>query len=141
MNGTDRRSLQTRFMGLFLKESALVPAVSVVLGLAVGALLMLAGGYDPVAAYGALYEGVFGNLYNFGETIRQVTPSSSPGCRWPLPFARACSTSGPKGSFWSARWPRCGSSWPSTRRRGCTRSWLCWPGDWPARCGGSCPAT
>lgn len=52
----------------------LVPAISVVLGLIVGAIVMLVSGYSPVEGYAALVEGIFGDSYRIGETIRQITP-------------------------------------------------------------------
>lgn len=52
----------------------LVPVVSVILGLLVGAIVMIVSGYDPVAGYIALWNGIFGDVYTIGETIRQITP-------------------------------------------------------------------
>lgn len=52
----------------------LVPVVSVILGLLVGAVIMLVSGYDPVKGYTALWNGIFGDAYAIGETIRQITP-------------------------------------------------------------------
>ena len=52
----------------------LVPVISVILGLLVGAIVMLVSGYDPVAGYTALWNGIFGDAYTIGETIRQITP-------------------------------------------------------------------
>ena len=52
----------------------LVPVVSVILGLLVGAIVMLVSGYDPVEGYMALWNGIFGDVYTMGETIRQITP-------------------------------------------------------------------
>ncbi|UOR12665.1 ABC transporter permease [Halobacillus amylolyticus] len=52
----------------------LIPIISVLLGLLSGAIIMLAFGYNPVAGYAALWNGAFGDLYFFGETLRQVTP-------------------------------------------------------------------
>lgn len=52
----------------------LVPLISVILGLIVGALVMFFSGYDPVAGYTALWNGIFGDMYTIGETIRQITP-------------------------------------------------------------------
>lgn len=52
----------------------LTPVISVILGLIVGALLMIGFGYNPITGYAALWNGVFGDMYVFGETIRQVTP-------------------------------------------------------------------
>lgn len=52
----------------------LVPIISVVLGLVVGAIVMLVFGYDPVKGYVALWNGIIGDTYYLGETIRQITP-------------------------------------------------------------------
>lgn len=52
----------------------LVPILAVILGLIVGAILMYISGYSPIAGYQALWEGIFGDLYNVGESIRQITP-------------------------------------------------------------------
>ncbi|MFD1037923.1 ABC transporter permease [Virgibacillus byunsanensis] len=52
----------------------LIPLISVFLGLVAGAIIMLIFGYNPIHGYAALWEGAFGDLYVFGETVRQVTP-------------------------------------------------------------------
>ncbi|KYG89564.1 ABC transporter permease [Metasolibacillus sp. FSL H7-0170] len=52
----------------------LVPIISVILGLIVGAIVMVVSGYDPVKGYTALWNGIFGDAYTIGETIRQITP-------------------------------------------------------------------
>ena len=52
----------------------LVPVISVILGLLVGAVVMLISDYDPIAGYAALWNGIFGDAYAMGETIRQITP-------------------------------------------------------------------
>lgn len=52
----------------------LVPAISIFLGLLVGAIVMVLSGYDPIKAYIALWDGIFGSSYEMGETIRQISP-------------------------------------------------------------------
>lgn len=52
----------------------LVPAISIIVGLLVGAVVMLVSGYDPVQGYTALWNGIFGDSYSIGNTIRQITP-------------------------------------------------------------------
>ncbi|GLC87333.1 ABC transporter permease [Lysinibacillus piscis] len=52
----------------------LVPIISIIIGLIVGALVMLVSGYDPVEGYSALWTGIFGDSYTIGNTIRQITP-------------------------------------------------------------------
>lgn len=55
-------------------NSLIVPVTAVILGLLFGAIIMLIFGYDPIAGYSALIEGVVGQPYYIGETIRQSTP-------------------------------------------------------------------
>lgn len=52
----------------------LVPVISIIIGLIVGAIIMLVSGYDPVEGYIALWNGIFGDSYSIGNTIRQITP-------------------------------------------------------------------
>lgn len=55
-------------------KNLLVPAIAIILGLLVGAVVMLLSGHDPVQGYIALWNGIFGDIYAFGETIRQISP-------------------------------------------------------------------
>jgi general nucleoside transport system permease protein len=52
----------------------LVPIISIILGLLVGAIVMHFSGYNPVNGYIALWNGIFGDMYSIGETIRQISP-------------------------------------------------------------------
>jgi simple sugar transport system permease protein len=45
-----------------------------VIGFAVGALIIKLHGYDPIAAYRALFNGAFGDLYGFSESLANATP-------------------------------------------------------------------
>ncbi|WP_438444924.1 ABC transporter permease [Gorillibacterium sp. sgz5001074] len=63
-----------KYMRWFVKDSALIPLAAIVLGLLCGAAIMLIGGYNPLVAYQALFIKVFGTRYDFGETLRQITP-------------------------------------------------------------------
>lgn len=51
-----------------------VPLIAIILGLAAGALIMLVSGYSVASGYSALWNGIFGEIYYVGETIRQITP-------------------------------------------------------------------
>lgn len=55
-------------------NNILIPVISVLLGLIVGAVIMLVSGYNPVDGYIALWNGAFGDMFYIGETIRQITP-------------------------------------------------------------------
>jgi ABC-type uncharacterized transport system permease subunit len=51
-----------------------VPLLSVVLAMAIGSLIILASGQDPVAAFAALLQGAFGGWVQLGETAMRATP-------------------------------------------------------------------
>lgn len=51
-----------------------IPIISVLLGVIVGTIIMLATGYNPADAYTALWNGAFGEIYFTGEVVRQITP-------------------------------------------------------------------
>jgi ABC-type uncharacterized transport system permease subunit len=50
------------------------PGIAVILGLAIGALLMLIFGYDPIAGYYWLFRGGFGSIKDIVETLAFATP-------------------------------------------------------------------
>lgn len=52
----------------------IVPVLSAIFGLLVGAVVMLVSGYDPVLGYQALFDGMFGTPRAIGETIRAMIP-------------------------------------------------------------------
>lgn len=52
----------------------IVPVFSAVLGMLVGAIIMLISGYNPISGFSALFDGMFGSAKNFGEMIRAASP-------------------------------------------------------------------
>ncbi|MGG0755468.1 ABC transporter permease [Brevibacillus laterosporus] len=84
---------------IFTKDSFIVPVVAILLGLIVGAIAMLAGGFDPLLAYGSLVKKVFGDAYNFGETIRQITPLIFSGLAVAFAFRTGLFNIGVEGQF------------------------------------------
>jgi ABC-type uncharacterized transport system permease subunit len=80
-------------------NSFLVPAVSILLGLLVGAIMMLFMGYDPLRGYAALFTGIFGSLYNIGETLRAVTPLVFTGLAVAFAFRTGLFNIGVEGQF------------------------------------------
>lgn len=63
-----------KIIHIFNKDSFFIPLIAILLGFLLGALIMLIGGYNPWIAYLSLFNKVFGDLYNIGETIREITP-------------------------------------------------------------------
>lgn len=51
-----------------------VPLVSVLMGLVLGAIIMLIFGYDPIWGYEGLFMTAFGSLKNVGEIVRAMAP-------------------------------------------------------------------
>ena len=84
---------------LFTKDSAVVPLVAIVLGLIVGAIIMLFGGYDPILAYRSLLKKVFGNPYDFGETLTAITPLIFTGLSVAFAFRTGLFNIGAEGQY------------------------------------------
>jgi simple sugar transport system permease protein len=63
---------QRAWMTLALKAGT--PLVSAILAMGVGSLIMWVSGYDPAAAFAALFKGSFGGPKQVGETILRATP-------------------------------------------------------------------
>ncbi|MBU9713156.1 ABC transporter permease [Evansella tamaricis] len=51
-----------------------IPLLSIFFGFFAGAIIMLVSGNNPITGYAALFDGVFGDIYYFGETLRMMTP-------------------------------------------------------------------
>lgn len=59
---------------LLRQESIWIPVISIVIGIVIGAIVMLIGGYDPLLAYSSLIDKIFGSVYDIGETLRSIVP-------------------------------------------------------------------
>ncbi|MGD9679320.1 MAG: ABC transporter permease [Vulcanibacillus sp.] len=88
-----------KLIKIFTKESFIISLMAIVLGLIFGALIMLTGGYNPVSAYTALINKAFGNVYNIGETIRQITPLIFTGLSVAFAFRTGLFNIGAEGQF------------------------------------------
>ncbi|MHA6481521.1 ABC transporter permease [Paenibacillus sp. strain BS8-2] len=84
---------------IFNKSSMLVPLVSILFGLIIGAIAMLAGGYNPIVAYSSLLERLFGSSYHMGETIRAITPLIFTGIAVAFAFRTGLFNIGVEGQF------------------------------------------
>ncbi|RCW41396.1 ABC transporter permease [Paenibacillus prosopidis] len=84
---------------VFNKSSILVPGVAILLGLIVGAIAMLAGGYNPIVAYYSLLDKLFSSPYNIGEAIRAITPLIFTGIAVAFAFRTGLFNIGVEGQF------------------------------------------
>ncbi|MDP4083097.1 MAG: ABC transporter permease [Bacillota bacterium] len=80
-------------------RNILVPIIAILLGIIVGTIIMVASGYDAVAAYTALWNGAFGNIYYTGEVVRQVTPYILAGLAVAFAFRVGLFNIGVEGQF------------------------------------------
>lgn len=83
-----------------LWRSALVPVLSIVAALAVGALVLALAGYNVGSAYGALWNGVFGNTRNIGEAFLRATPLVLIGAGIAVAFRAGIWNIGAEGQFY-----------------------------------------
>jgi general nucleoside transport system permease protein len=89
----------SRIVKMTTGDSVLIPLIAILLGLLTGAVIMLIGGYNPIVAYSALFNRVFGSLYDFGETIRQITPLILTGLSVAFAFRTGLFNIGAEGQF------------------------------------------
>jgi simple sugar transport system permease protein len=64
--------VQRAWMGALQKIGT--PLISAALAIVIGSFIMWISGYDPLAAYAALFKGAFGGPKQIGDTILRSTP-------------------------------------------------------------------
>jgi len=79
--------------------SALGPVAAVVLALVVGAGFIAAVGKNPLAIYGAMASGVFGNAYGIGQVLFRATPLIFTGLAVALGFRAGLFNIGAEGQL------------------------------------------
>ena len=67
-------------------QEILVPLGAIILGLLVGAVIILTMGENPFRAYAALFYGAFGSLNRILGTLTRATPIIITGLAVALPF-------------------------------------------------------
>lgn len=77
----------------------LTPIFAVLLGIILGTIIMLVSGYNPVDAFIALGQGAFGDVYQMGEVVRQVTPYILAGLAVAFAFRVGLFNIGVEGQF------------------------------------------
>ena len=73
--------------------------VSVVVGVIVGAIILLIAGYNPLAAYAQILQGVFAGPRNIGATIVRSTPIIMTGLSVTFAFRTGLFNIGAEGQF------------------------------------------
>ncbi|MFC7441547.1 ABC transporter permease [Laceyella putida] len=85
--------------GLNSQSTLLTSLVSILLGMLIGAVMMLVAGYDPLAAYNALFVSALFQPYDLGETLRTITPLILTGLAVALAFRTGLFNIGVEGQF------------------------------------------
>lgn len=81
------------------QATLLTSLISIFLGMLIGAIMMIVAGYDPIKAYNALFVSALVQPYDFGETIRTVTPLLLTGLAVALAFRTGLFNIGVEGQF------------------------------------------
>jgi ABC-type uncharacterized transport system permease subunit len=81
------------------QSTFLTSLISILLGMLVGAVAMIASGYDPIAAYNALFISALFQPFDLGETIRTISPLILTGLAVALAFRTGLFNIGVEGQF------------------------------------------
>jgi general nucleoside transport system permease protein len=76
------------------------PLVAILISFLIGAIIMVATGYDPIAAYGALLRGAFGSPLAVGRTLLNATPLIFTGLAVAVAFRAGLFNIGGEGQFY-----------------------------------------
>jgi len=87
-----------RFLG-GLGGALLFPLIAILIALVIGAVIILATGNNPVAAYAALFEGAFGSQAAIGRTLVNTTPLIFTGLAVAVAFRAGLFNIGGEGQF------------------------------------------
>ena len=69
-----REALPAQRAWMAVAQKIGTPVISAALAIGIGSLIMWVSGYDPIAAYAALFKGAFGSPKQIGDTILRATP-------------------------------------------------------------------
>jgi len=74
MTPANERAVTPHRAWMGVARKVLTPVASVALAVLIGSIIMKVSGYDPVAAFAALFTGAFGGPTQIGETLLRSTP-------------------------------------------------------------------
>lgn len=76
------------------------PLAAAVMAMIIGAIIVLAMGYNPLVVYGSLISGAFGNLSNIGNTLSVAIPLILAGLGIAIAFKSGLFNIGADGQYW-----------------------------------------
>ncbi|HHV73241.1 ABC transporter permease [Thermoanaerobacterium sp. PSU-2] len=81
-------------------KSIYMPILAVVIAIIIGSIIMLATGFNPVAAYTSLFIGAFGTLPNIANTLANAVPLIITGLGVAIAFNAGLFNIGAEGQYW-----------------------------------------
>lgn len=93
---------QNKWLELYqnkLVDVLVIPLLAVFFAMAIGALIIVIGGKNPVTAYGAMLTGAFGSAYFFAETLVSALPLIFTGLSVAFAFRCGLFNIGAEGQF------------------------------------------
>ncbi|MCF7794588.1 MAG: ABC transporter permease [Candidatus Cloacimonetes bacterium] len=88
-----------KFLTLFEQKSLLFTLISVFLGILIGAVILLAAGYNPFRAYGIILQGIFGKPKYLSYVIIRSTPLILTGLSIAFAFRTGLFNIGAEGQY------------------------------------------
>lgn len=117
---TDREAVLVKGRLLKILDMIGIPLVSVALAVLISSLIIWAAGFDPIAAFSALFRGAFGTPRQFGETMMRSAPLTFTGLAVAYGFRAGLFNIGAEGQLFMgglvAAWLGValgGSGWPA----------------------------
>ena len=93
------KKLWQRFSHLFSNNVLLFTLISIFLGLFIGAIILLAAGFNPLLAYSTILTGIFGRWKYISYTIIRATPLILTGLSITFAFRTGLFNIGAEGQF------------------------------------------
>lgn len=88
-----------KLLKLFANNVFLFTLISIALGLVIGAVILLLAGYNPIAAYGVMIQGIFGKPKYLSYVIIRSTPLILTGLSIAFAFRTGLFNIGAEGQF------------------------------------------
>ena len=88
-----------KFLKLFSNNVLIFTLISIFLGLIIGAIILLAAGFNPLEAYGVMLRGIFGKPKNLSYVIIRSTPLILTGLSVAFAFRTGLFNIGAEGQF------------------------------------------
>lgn len=91
--------MKKKLIDMFSNKILITTLISIFLGLVIGAIILLAAGYNPIQAYGVMIQGIFGKPKYLSYVIIRSTPLILTGLSIAFAFRTGLFNIGAEGQF------------------------------------------